>query len=127
MRVAVVLVEGLAERHGPRERSLFLDLSLLSDPRRLRLESLPPIGTVCARVTVAPPVSPATAFRAGKGEIRHYREQAAGGVGLLVCEYAYIDEDASKSTRGSKFRCASDRLHESPVSLFRHADSRSAR
>ena len=29
--------------------------------------------------------------------IRHYREQAAGGVGLLVCEYAYIDEDASKS------------------------------
>lgn len=29
--------------------------------------------------------------------IRHYREQASGGVGLLVVEYAFIDEDASKS------------------------------
>jgi 2,4-dienoyl-CoA reductase-like NADH-dependent reductase (Old Yellow Enzyme family) len=29
--------------------------------------------------------------------IRHYRAQAAGGVGLLIVEYAFIDEDASKS------------------------------
>ncbi|MBI1731566.1 MAG: FAD-dependent oxidoreductase [Gammaproteobacteria bacterium] len=29
--------------------------------------------------------------------IRHYRGQAAGGVGLLIVEYAFIDEDASKS------------------------------
>ncbi len=29
--------------------------------------------------------------------IRHYKEQAAGGVGLLIVEYAFIDEDASKS------------------------------
>ena len=29
--------------------------------------------------------------------IRHYREQASGGVGLLIVEYAFIDDDASKS------------------------------
>lgn len=29
--------------------------------------------------------------------IRHYQAQAAGGVGLLIVEYAFIDEDASKS------------------------------
>ena len=29
--------------------------------------------------------------------IRHYRDQAAGGVGLLIVEYAFIDNDASKS------------------------------
>ncbi len=28
---------------------------------------------------------------------RHYREQAAGGVGLLIVEYAFVDDDASKS------------------------------
>jgi len=29
--------------------------------------------------------------------IRHYRGQASGGVGLLIVEYAFIDDDASKS------------------------------
>lgn len=29
--------------------------------------------------------------------LRHYQAQAAGGVGLLIVEYAYIDEEASKS------------------------------
>jgi len=29
--------------------------------------------------------------------IRHYRDQASGGVGLLIVEYAFVDNDASKS------------------------------
>src|SRR4051794_40085290 len=32
--------------------------------------------------------------------LAHYRERANGGVGLVICEYAYIDELASKTTVG---------------------------
>ena len=32
--------------------------------------------------------------------VNHYKRIAEGGVGLIVVEYTYIDEDASKSIQG---------------------------